>query len=337
MAYVNDSQTLADVVGGASAAAQMGIQNDQANQADTLKNQLSQNTLAADSAAPGLKNMFMQSQTANENAVGQQNQQTADMTKSTMGGAVDATNSTNALTISGNQAKSIGQVGQIAGQLSGMMRQIPAAARPAAMAQMAQSYGIDTSKLGPLMSGDPDMLDQVSQQANQHTAAYQEQMLKGNQEYTRNIDSTKALVQGRTDVAGISAQARTDAATISAQQRQQSYQNTKGQLTAKVANGTATPQERATLTWLMQGEQLQKSGNAMASSMMGLDTQSNIPDAPGGGSAPSGGGGSPQPVQGDAVGQLAQSKFGSYDQSKYTYVQAMNPKTGKMDLGRIPK
>lgn len=320
MAYVNDAQTLADVVSPAAAAAQMGVQNDDANQAAQIANTTSQGQQAAEIQKPGLQNLFTAAQTSHVNADTTAQNLTNQGTAATQPGAIAATNAGNQTKITSDHVQALQQVGTIAGQVAGLMDNVPPAARPAAMGQIVQQYGIDPNSLGPLMSGDPDQLRQFSQQSIQAGSAYQEQLLKGNQEYSKQLDSTNALVSGRQSVAETQAQARTDAARISAQQRQQQYTAIKGQLVAKVAAGTASPQEKATLNWIAQTEQLSKSGNAMASSMMGLDTQPNTPAVPDSSPAPSGGGGNPPTNNpGPAIQKAVEASGATYDPQNFDY------------------
>jgi hypothetical protein len=335
MAYVNDMQSLADIAGGAAAAQQAGIQNDAANQQQQIANTTAQGQQAAEIAKPGLANMYTQAQTANENAVAQQNQTSALVGQATAPGKIGALNAEQSASMTASQAKSVGQIGQIAGQVAGIMDGIPAFQRPDAMQKVAQSYGIDPDKLGPLMNGDPDMLRQVSQKAVQASASYQEQQLKGTQDFQRAVTTTGQLVSGRQDVADTSADARTKAAQIAADARTQNIQNVIGQLTKKVAEGTATPQEQVALKYANDTLQLQKSGNPFAATLTGTQVQSNTPTVPG--NTPDAAR-DPQPIPSTPAAQQAiTTKFQAYEPDKYNYVQAINPKTGQMDIGRVPK
>ena len=220
MAYVNDAQTLADVVSPAAAAAQMGIQNDDANQAAQIKNVTDQGQQAAEIARPGLQNLFTQAQTANESALGQQAQQTADIGAATMPGTIAAKNAANQTAVNADNVKQVGQLGMIAGQVAGIMDNVPQAARPAAMQQIAQQYGIDPQKLGPLMSGDPDTLRQVASKAIQASSDYQTEQMKETMHNQGSADVASITSEGRVTASENAANARITASKIAQQTRE---------------------------------------------------------------------------------------------------------------------
>lgn len=282
MPYTNNMQSLADIIGGPSAAYQTGQEQGNSDYADMLKNQLTQGTQAADIAKPGLQNAFTQAQTANEQGVAAQNQAKGQVDQATVPGQIAATTSGLSATDLQNKVKGLSTINSIAGQAAGMMDGIPGPARPAAMAQLAQRLGIDPGQLGPLASGDPDMLRQVADSAAKHSEAYIQAMDVERQKRAGSLDVADIENQGRLQVAKTVAQAGTDKANIAAtaKQRLASVNQIVGQLTAKVANGTATPQEMAALKYANDTLQMQKSGNPFAASLTGTDVQPNVPQVP---------------------------------------------------------
>ena len=275
--------TLASIVGGGAAAQQAGIQDDLENQANLMKNQVSQGTMAADIAKPGLQNLFTQAQTDTQQGLAQQQQAKGAEDQALVPSNIALGLSKNETQISSDKLQRMQQMGQIANQAASYMDNVPPAARPAAMNGLAQKFGIDVSQLGPLASGDPDQLRQFSHSLIQGTADYQtkmnEQELRNKGEETveaqraaSSLANTKELVGGRTAVAGINADARL-----------KNVQAVIGQLTLKVANGTATDSDRAALKYANDTQQLIRSGNPMASQLLGIDTQGNTPGVPQGG------------------------------------------------------
>lgn len=213
MPYVNDMQTMANLVSPVDAAVQMGIQNRQSNEEQGLKNQLQAGTLAADIQKPGLQNLFTQAQTAATDAATQGKTLENITTAGTMGSSINATNAGNQLKLTQDQAAKLQTLGQMAGQVAGYMDNIPGPARPAAMQQFAAQHGIDLSQMPGLASGDPDALRHVANNMIQMSAPYQTTM---NEQALRN--------QGSENVANISADARVTAAEASANARVQAAQ-----------------------------------------------------------------------------------------------------------------
>jgi hypothetical protein len=282
MPYVNDAQTLADVVGPASAADALQTQQAQAQQEMAIKNQVAAGQAPADIQRPGLQNALTQAQTYGQQGLGLQANAKGLADMYAAPSAAQAQVAGNQASMTADQAKKIGSLGQLAGQVAGQMDNVPPPARQAAMAQILQANNIDPSQLGPLASGDPDMLRQFSQKAIQASSDFQTKMAVGQQEITgrENIASTEAssrqgvadtLSQGRQAVAQTNAAVREKMAPVQA---------IVGQLTAKAAAGTATPQELAILKWAQDSQQLIKNGNPFQSGITGTNTQSNVPDVP---------------------------------------------------------
>ena len=196
-AYVNDAQTLADVVGPAAAANQMQTQNAAANVQQDIANQVAQGTMAADIQKPELANLFTQAQTNNENAVGLQNAVKGLTDQAEMPSAIQAGVAGNQAKVTADQVSKMNSLGQMMGQVAGVMDQVPPPARQAAMLQLLQQNNIDPQAVGPLVSGDPDMLRGASQKMIQASADYQTKLM-----------SEGMRSQTETDVAGINAASR---------------------------------------------------------------------------------------------------------------------------------
>jgi hypothetical protein len=281
MPYQNDMSTLADVVGPAYAAMQAGIQNDATNAKTQLDLQTAQAQQPAEIQKPFLANMFQQAQTeeAQQRGLGQGLQNYA--AQQTMPGAIGATNAKNQLAQTQADSGKLLQLGQLAGQVAGYMDNIPPPARQAAMSQILQQNGVDPSRLGVLANGDPDMLRSFSQKAIQASSSYQEKLMEQNMRF--NEATTVAGIQGDTSraVANIGKEGRVEAAQLQAETKKQlaNMQQVAGQLYAKVAAGTASPEERAALQNMTQVMQLIRS-NPFPSSITGTNVVPSVPAIP---------------------------------------------------------
>lgn len=221
MPYQNDTATLASIVSPAYAGGQAMEQADLENQANQIKNQVSQGTMAADIAKPGLQNMFTQAQTNAEQGLAKSQNAKGDVDQALTPGNIQLGQAKNQTQISSEKLQQFQQMGTIANQAAGIMDGIPPAARPAAMQQLAQKYGVDPEALGPLAGGDPDQLRKFSQGLIQGTSDYTTKLMQAQQ---HNIGAANvADIQGSSRVAGAvaSANARIEAANIVANQRKQ--------------------------------------------------------------------------------------------------------------------
>lgn len=258
MPYQNDMMSLADVVGPATAAGQAMTQDDLQNQKEQMANQVYQQQMPALGAEPGLKNLFTQAQTGAESGIAAQQQAEGQKAQALLPGGIQAGQAENQTKYNAQKLQQFGQMGQIAGQIAGMMDNIPEAARPAAMNELAQKYGINPADLGPLANGDPDQLRQFSQKVIQGTAQYQQsigeinakgvqQQINTQLENQGRLANTEAIVGGRTQVANINSQTKL---------MLQKTDNIIASLTAKQAAGTLTQQEAMTLNQARQAQQL---------------------------------------------------------------------------------
>lgn len=335
MPYVNDMQTLANVVSPVDAAVQMGLQNQQGATEQAIKNQVAAGQAPAEIEKPGLQNLFTQAQTTNEQGIGAQNVAKGAVDTALVPGQIKTGQAELGTKYNAQQVQQFGQLGQMAGQIAGMLDNVPPPARPAAMQQIAQQYNIEPQRLGTLMSGDPDQLRNFSQKMIQSSQQYQEKMMeeqtKGQYQESvagitgkAHLAATQELTRGREAVANTNAEVKKQLAPL---------QSVIGQLTAKAAAGTATPEERSILSWAQQSQQLIRSGSPFQAGITGTNVQSNVPPVPtqqGGNAtaaAPTG------PTAGGAMENLAKSAFGSYEPDKYEY--GINPATG--NFGRRPK
>lgn len=279
MPYTNNAQTLADIVGGPSAAYQSGQEQGNQDYADMMKNQVSAGTQQADIARPGLQNALMQAQTGAEQGVAQQQQAKGQLDQATLPGQIGATNAK--LTTEQMQAKAQGlsTIGQIAGQVAGMMDNVPGPARPAAMAQILQKYNIDPSSLGALASGDPDQLRQFSRSAIKNSAGYVQTMDVERQKAASAQDVAGINQTGEISKAQIMAQASTQRAQIAAEAKQKLMN--MGQLQAslekKVADGSASPQEIQQVNQLREANQVARQNPYMANLLFGGQGNGEIP------------------------------------------------------------
>lgn len=347
MPYTNDAQTLADVVSPAYAALQAGINQGQTQQAQDVTNTIDADPghMAAQIAQPGLANMYTQAQTANSQAIGQQNQTQANNAAALAPSTVAAGQAENTSKMTASQAQSMGSIGQIAGQVASMMDNVPPPARPAAMQQVASQYGINLSQLGPLANGDPDQLRAFSQNAVKMSAAYTTQTgVEGQRaasaQGVANTEGTSRIIAAQTG-----ADARVQAATLQQKAREmnqntdQFIAQTIRTITNLKTNGQPVPPE---LLSALQTATQYKSALAVAIGPQLVSGQDvNTPQqraaeavnnlvgqpTPSNGSAPP----PPAPPGGQPAGnQLAASAtqaFGSYDPDKYDY--GINPATGK--------
>lgn len=318
MPYVNDAQTLSDVVGPASAADALQTQQAQAQQEMAIKNQVAAGQAPADIQRPGLQNALTQAQTYGQQGLGMQSNAKGLADMYAAPSAAQAQVAGNQANMTADQAKKIGSLGQMAGQIAGQMDDVPPPARQAAMAQILQSNNIDPSQLGPLASGDPDMLRNFSQKAIQASSDFQTKMATGAQEITGReniagientgkIESTKILAGAREAVANSNNATKQALAPL---------QSIIGQLTSKAASGTATPQELGILKWAQASQQLIRSGDPFQSGITGTNTQSNVPDVP---QAPGGNTTPPQQPAPQVLQATAKQVWPNDDPTKYDY------------------
>lgn len=332
MPYTNNAQTLADIVGGPSAAYQSGVDQGNQDYQSQMANQVAQGQMPAEIAKPGLANAFTQAQTQNEQGVAQQNQAKGQVDTATVPGQIGAANAKLSTEQMQAKAQGLSTVGQMAGQIAGMMDNVPGPARPAAMAQILQKYNIDPNSLGPLASGDPDQLRQFSQSAIKNSAAYMTSMDTERQRAASAQDVAGINQTGEIARANILANSGVQRAQIGAdaKQRMASINQVIGQLTTKVANGTATQQDREALDYANRTLQMQKSGNPFAASLTGTDVQSNTPSVPQGATAPMVPGNNPQQpaVAPEQMQSAAKQLWPNDDPTKYDY--RIDPNSGNL-------
>jgi hypothetical protein len=296
MPYQNDMSTLADVVGPAYAAQQAGIQNDYANQQEAAKAAVAQGTIGAEIAKPTLANQFTQAQTSNEQGLAKTSNAAGNIAQAAEPSGAQAAVAGNQLKMTADQAQKLGQVGQLAGQAAAYMDNVPAPARPAAMAQLLQSNNIDPTTLGPLASGDPATLRQAADAMAKSSAQFiQESALTGQKVAGEenvagigaagHIQATKELVGGRVDVANIQAQVKQATAPLAALQQQ---------LYTRLTNGTSKDpaSDRAMLNNINQTIQQIRQTSLFQQGITGTNAPSTVPPVP----TTGGGGGTQAPT-----------------------------------------
>lgn len=314
MPYQNDLMSLADIVSPAYAAGQGMQQEDLANQKQQLENERYAGQNPAEIAAPGLKNLFQQQQTATQTGLAQQAQAKGTEEQALLPGTIKAGQAGLETKYGAEKIQQFQQMGMIANQAAGMMDNVPEAARPAAMAQLAQKYGIDPQALGPLANGNPDNLRNFSQKLIQGSQEYQTKYM----EQQAATERTGMAVSGRQQAAEISADARRAVADIQRQTREAiaPLGALQQQLYAKVASGTATDSDRATLNSINQVQQLTRQGSPFQAGITGTNVQANVPAVPNT---------TPQqaptnvPNNSPAMQQAAQAIWPNDDPGKYDY------------------
>jgi hypothetical protein len=256
MPYINDASTAADVISPAYAAQQIGMQNDIANQKEQMANQVYQQTMPALEQEPGLKNLFTQAQTGVQQGMAQQEQAKGNVAQALVPSTIGAGQAGNQLKMTQDQVGKLATFGQLAGQVAGMMDNVPPPARPAAMQQLLQQNGIDASQLGPLASGDPDLLRVASQHMIQASSDYQTKLMQENVRGQSMRDVAETQSSGRVQAAGITAQARETVANIQAKVKQQlaNIDQQISQLTTRIGTSQEQQGDRERLQFLSQQE-----------------------------------------------------------------------------------
>jgi hypothetical protein len=224
MPYQNDLATLADVVSPVYAANQAGIQNEAANQKQQMENQVYQAQMPALEQEPGLKNLFTQAQTAQTSNLAQGDMLKNIETAGSLGSTINAANAGNNLKITQDQAAKLNTLGQMAGQIAGMMDNVPAPARPAMMQRILIQAGVrpdQLESLGPILSGDPDLLRHVATNITQMSPGFQQATAVEGQRAQAQRDVANITSDARVTAAEKSAQARIQAAEINRQAKQQ--------------------------------------------------------------------------------------------------------------------
>lgn len=275
--YVNDTATLAQVVGPAYAAQQAGMQAANQQEQEQLANQKLQAELPyVGPEAAARTNLTTQQ----GNLYGQEAQGKGLsnlFTQATQPGNIKATNAENQNKYTASQAQSIGLMGQIAGQLAGQLDNVPEAARPAFMQQFLTSKGLNPDDFGPLANGDPDMMRNFSQKAIQQSAQYQTEMMKQGQETERATGVATIGASARTAAAEASANARVQAAQLSAQVRQQQQTAEQAAVAAAKRGDTAMANQYAQLA-----QNLKQAQAGITGALVGQPIQPAFPgQAPG--------------------------------------------------------
>lgn len=290
MPYVNDMQTLADVVSPVDAANQAGIQNQYANQEEAAKAQVAQATVPAEIQKPYLANLFTGAQTAAEQGVAQQQQArglVGMMSAPTEGQAAIMGNQ---LKMTQDQAAKMGTLGQMAGQVAAYMDQVPPAARPAAMQQIAQQNNLDLRQFPGLESGDPDLLRNISQKMIQASSTYQTGLMQESVRGQTARDVAQIGSNARMQVAETTANSRIQVQNLKNQidQQRQSVDQEIAMLSKKVAAGTASPGEVAELQKQQKFALALRDMQAQTTrALLGMGDYSSLYAPGGGGQAPS--------------------------------------------------
>lgn len=325
MPYQNDMATLADVVSPVDAAVQAGIQNQQENLKQQMANQVYQQQMPALAAEPGLKNLYQQQLTATQQGLAQQQQAKGQYEQATLPSETAAGIAGNQVKLTSAQNQKLGQLGQMAGNLAGIMDGVPAEQRPQAMAAYLQSHDIDPREVpSPIMSGDPDMLRNISQKMIKSSAEFQ--MMQAKETIAGQTARDVATTQGQAHLGGVAmtAAGRLEGQRIMAQMRQQQQTFEQAAVQAEKSGN------HALATQYTQAALQMRQAQAGISSQLVLGQPLQTPF--GGGQVPAAAGGG-QPLSTDAVEAAAKNTFGAYEPDKYEY--GVNPQTG--NFARRPK
>lgn len=334
MPYINNLQSLADIVSPATASFQAGLQSAQENQAQQLANQKMATMMPLEAQQMQLGNQMKQAmlpglmgQSASQLAAGQ----TALQTQASNAQSILAKNISS---MTGDQAQTLTNVGQILNQTGAALQNVPPAARPAMLNAIGQKYGVDLSQQYPqLMQMDPNQLpaalSQIGQSMVGASTAWQQFQMQQNTQ--KDIANTNAA--SRLGAATIAANASMANAKTAAQAREllMNTMQFQAKLEAKVAAGTATPAEVQELNQLRILNAMHSTNPYMGSLLFGPQAgqipSQVIPQVPTNGGAPAGTGAGGQ-IQGGGGGQsieaAANAAWGSkdtpgYQPDKYMY------------------
>lgn len=285
MPYQNDMSTLADVVSPAYAAQQAGMQNELENTRQSLANQLSQGQLAAKIQEPTLANALLKAQGQAEQGVAGQQQALGLTALGNQPLAQQAQAQGLKTQITGDQAKNLGMVGSMAGQIAGMMDNLPPPARPAAMQQVMQQYNLNPDQIGPLASGDPEQLRNFSKNAIQMSQDYQTRSMEATTkgEYglaeaelagKYHLASTQELAGARKYAADAAAEVKKATAPLGALQQQ---------IYTRLTNGSSKDPagDRAMLNNINQTLQQIHQTSLFQQGITGTNAPATVPPVPG--------------------------------------------------------
>lgn len=245
--YQNDAQTLAQLVGPAYAAQQAGMQSANQQEQEQLANQKLSAELPYAGPQAAAETALKQNQGALYGTEAQKGNLANLFTEATQPGTIKATNAGSNVKYTAAQAESIGQVGQIAGQLAGVLDNVDPQQREQFMTNYLSSKGLNPSDFGPLASGDPDQLRNFSQKAIQASAPYQQELMKQGAETERATGVAGIQANARVTGAEATANARVQAAQISAQMRQQMQTAEQASVAAAKRGDTAMANQYAQL------------------------------------------------------------------------------------------
>jgi len=293
MPYQNDMMSLADVVGPAYAAQQMGMQNDEANQQEQIKTQIAQQTMPQDIQKATLVNQLLGAQGYAEQGLGMQQQAK---------GLADlyAAPSAAQAQVAGNQAKltevHVGQLqslGQIVGQLDNQLQGIPDAAKPAAVGQFLDSNGVQDPGIRQMMlnaASQPGGLTQISNGLFQASTAVRSKLAEENVRGGYQLATTGMDVAGREQVAKQQADARRYIADQKAQtdRLKQTTDQALAQIVTRLGTPNEQPGDRERAQFLQQqSEQLRQMQALTNQQLLGIGVpQANINQIPQAGGAP---------------------------------------------------
>lgn len=277
MPYQNDMATLADVVGGGSAALQAGTQNELANQQEAIKTQIQQATMPQEIQRASLNNALLQAQGQAEQGQAAQ-QQAAGLT------ALQGQPSASAANIAGNQVKlstaqmeQMSNLGNMVGQLANYMQNIPPPARPAFMQHFLDQHDINDPGIRQAVGGgDPEVLGKISQglfaASNQARAIQMQEGMRGDTARDVANISSEGRIEGQT----IAAQAQIQKAEIAREYKEQAMTFEQRAAKAYAAGDFQTYSDLAKMAMNLRQLAAQNTGQLI----MGTTPQIPVPPTP---------------------------------------------------------
>lgn len=344
MAYENNQQTLADIIGGPMVAAQQGesyAQDQAAKQqaivAEAIKNRIAAATEQDQIQKAQLANQVTSAQIPGIQAQSQLAQTQAGTAAATQQGNIGAINSGNLTKMSADQASRMSNAGQLFQQTGAMLESLPPVARPAALQQVAQKFGIDLSQYPQMSQVPPEQIPQVlsamGQKIMQSSQGWQQNQaeLQNKKDIAAGNNATELIRTKMTSDANIQKQAM----VLQSKEKLANLNQIEAQLVQKQAQGMLTPDEKTTLNQIRQQQAIVRqnltNAGVLTGQLGGIPTA--VPEAQAGSVSDGAPTGVPIPTAGGAIPELAQKAFGNFEPDKYDY--RINPATGK--LQRAPK
>ncbi len=345
MANYSDLDTLFKNGMGSFAAVQAGRQTaDDAQKRALEAMELQQKIRHADQMNP-LDLMFRQAElektradAANTQAIGQNNQTTADINKSTQAQQIAAKLSGLSVQIGEDGMKQMAMDGQRALQAAQLLDQVPAMSRAPAFEKIAAQYGFSANNplLAPIVQGDPNNMPQALKSLGEGMALASSDYIKNNAlakdrrefeagEGEKDRSNRKEIAGGNNaatlEAARIGANSRIEVAKASAEARKaaQKFMSSDQKITylSSIPASERTEDENQQLAQLSQQRLAERAAgvNPLAAQLTGTPTA--VQSAPG--ASPFAGTGAPQTGPADAKMKVAVEARGVTYDPNYDY------------------